>query len=57
MTKPPDNLITPHKTNITGRYRECEEPNCTTYIKCPYCFCLKHWVALTAERPDIEYKG
>lgn len=36
----------PVSTNITGMYRLCAEPSCTTYISCPYDKCFKHWYGM-----------
>jgi len=37
------------QTNIIGLYRICEEPNCQTYISCPFVRCLEHWYALSSK--------
>jgi|APSaa5957512535_1039671.scaffolds.fasta_scaffold233377_2 hypothetical protein len=38
----PDNLITPHGTNIPNKYRKCDNATCDTYVMCPWSFCKKH---------------
>ncbi len=56
--KPPDNMITPKGTNITGKFRKCEEPDCEEYIMCPYVRCLKHWKAMRVDDSKIiVYNG
>jgi hypothetical protein len=54
LTKPPEELIAPKyfkdgimtSTNVTGKYRPCEEANCETYINCPYMRCNEHWYGM-----------
>lgn len=46
------------QTNIIGLYRRCEEPNCQTYITCPFVRCLEHWYALSSKVNTVmkEYR-
>ena len=66
MTKPPEELISPYykkdgmlvQSNVSGKYRKCEDTNCETYVSCPYVRCFAHWTAMRrkAETDMKEYK-
>ena len=54
--------LMPPKTNIPGYYRECEEPDCTRLIPCPYIRCQDHrkdfaiddWSVTSFARDEVE---
>lgn len=47
----------PFQTNISGKYRKCEESNCENYISCPYVRCPEHWSAISNARSEVHVYG
>lgn len=51
--KPPEHMITPKGTNITGKFRNCADVNCDKYIMCPFVKCQEHRTDFAKEESKV----